>query len=55
MLYRRYGFVFPTFKNQMAAYATFVIYQLAILVPLGLLTQVNLDFALCHSPATPFY
>ncbi len=39
----------------MASFATMVIYQLGLLLPLSLLTQVNLNFALCHSPADPFY
>lgn len=55
VLYRRYGFLRPSFRNQMAAFATMVIYQLTVLTNFGILTQVNLNFALCHSPADPFF
>jgi hypothetical protein len=47
--------VLPGFKNQIAAFCTMVFYQLCVLVPLCLATKVNLNFALCHSPADPFF
>lgn len=55
MLYKRYGFAFPGFKNQMSGFASVVIYQLSVLQYLSLFTQVNLNFVLCHSPADPFF
>lgn len=55
ILYRRYKFIMPNFKNQMTSFSTMVIYQLVVLVSIGLLTTVNLNFSLCHSPADPFY
>lgn len=39
----------------MASFASMTIYQLGVLVPISLLTQVNLNFSLCHSPADPFH
>jgi hypothetical protein len=45
----------PNFKNQVCAFGTKVIYQLLLLAPIGRLTQVNLNFALCHSPADPSF
>lgn len=45
----------PTFKNQMCSFGTMVIYQLILLAPIGRFTQVNLNFALCHSPADPAF
>lgn len=39
----------------MAGFASVVIYQLTVLQYLSLFTQVNLNFALCHSPADPFF
>lgn len=32
-----------------------VLYQLLVLLPWCLLTKVNLNFALCHSPADPSF
>ena len=55
LLYRRYKLLRPNFKNQMASFGTKVIYQVGVLLPLCLITTVNLNFALCHSPADPFY
>ena len=55
VLTKRYGFMTPTFKNQMAAFGTIAIYQLYVLVPFSRSTMVNLNFALCHSPADPLY
>ena len=55
VLYPSYGMVKPKIKNQMCAFATMVIYQLLVLAPVGRLTQVNLNFALCHSPADPSF
>lgn len=39
----------------MASFGTMVLYQLIVLLPLCLITMVNLNFALCHSPADPFF
>jgi hypothetical protein len=39
----------------MAAYGTFIIYQLCFLLPISLLTTVNLNYVLCHSPYDPFH
>lgn len=55
VLYRRYGFLPPTIKNQFAAFSTMVIYQMGVLFPLSLATKANLNFALCHSPGDPFF
>jgi hypothetical protein len=38
----------------MAAYGFFIVYQLGFLLPLSLLTKVNLNYVLCHSPYDPF-
>jgi hypothetical protein len=45
----------PGFKDQMASFGAVAVYQLIVLVPIGFITQVNLNFSLCHSPADPFY
>ena len=55
ILYRRYGFLQPTVKNQLAAFSSMVCYQLSILFILSITTKVNLNFVLCHSPGDPFY
>ena len=48
--YRRYGFIKPTLKIGLITFGTFIIYQLAILVPVCRSLKVNINFALCHSP-----
>ncbi len=48
---RRYGFLRPTIMNQLIAFTSLCLYQLLVLFPLSVLTAVNLNFALCHSPA----
>ena len=53
LLYRRYGYSVPTFKNHMCAFGTLGIYQLAVLANTSIATKVNLNFALCHSHADP--
>lgn len=55
VLAKRYGFMKPTFKNQMASFGTIALYQFLILVPFSRNTMVNLNFALCHSPADPLF
>jgi hypothetical protein len=55
VLAKRYGFMTPTFKNQMASFGTMAIYQICVLAPISRLTMVNLNFALCHSHADPLY
>jgi hypothetical protein len=55
ILSTRYVFVKPTFKNQIAAFCSLALYQLAVLGPLSILTMANLNFALCHTPADPLF
>jgi hypothetical protein len=55
VLSRRYIFIKPTFKNQIAAFCSMVLYQLVILAPLSILTMANLNFTLCHTPADPLF
>lgn len=55
ILFRRYDFVKPNFKNQFAAFASLGIYQCSVLFFFSVLTSVNLNFALCHSPSDPFF
>lgn len=55
LLYRRYGNLLPTFKNQIASYASVVIFQTLVLTPLSRIFRVNLNFSLCHSPYEPFF
>lgn len=51
VLARRYGNTFPNFPNHLAAYSTFLVFQLLMLMPLSRLFRVNLNFTLCHSPS----
>jgi hypothetical protein len=55
ILHRRYGMFMPGFKDNWASFGTFGAHQTLILVPLGRWLKVNLNFALCHSPAEPFF
>lgn len=55
ILYRRYGFKRPRLLDQLAGFATLIIYQLTVLTSLSRLLKVNLNFSLCHSSADPFY
>lgn len=55
LLYRRYGFTMPNIVNQISSYATMCLYQLLMLAPIGRITMVNLNFALCHTSADPSY
>jgi len=50
VLYRRYGIVRPSFKNQIASFGSIAIYQLTVLMLVGRWFKINLNFALCHSP-----
>ena len=55
ILNRRYGFLKPTLKNHLAAFSKIAFYQFLVLAPLSRMNMVNLNFALCHSPADPSY
>ena len=55
ILYKRYGFLKPTIINQIACFSSMVIYQLITLTSLSRIFKVNLNFALCHSSADPFF
>jgi hypothetical protein len=55
VLSRRYKFIKPTLVNQIAAFSSLGIYQVAILGPLSIMTMANLNFALCHTPADPLF
>jgi hypothetical protein len=55
VLYRRYGNLFPSFKNQMASYSTILAFQMLVLTVISRALRVNLNFTLCHSPAEPFF
>lgn len=55
VLAKRYGFLKPNLKNQLAAFTTMALHQVLILAPLSRYTKVNLNFALCHSPADPLF
>jgi hypothetical protein len=55
LLYRKYGYLRPSVKSEMAAYGTWICYQLGVLLPMSLLTTVNLNYSLCHSPYDPFH
>lgn len=55
VLARRYGNTFPNLRNHLAAYSTFLVFQLLMLTPLSRLYRVNLNFTLCHSPSEPFF
>ena len=55
VLYRRYGYQMPDLQNQLASFASVGFYQFVILFPASVLTKVNLNFALCHSPGDPLY
>lgn len=55
ILHRRYGMFRPGFKDNVASFATFGAHETLILVPFGRWLKVNLNFALCHSPAEPFF
>lgn len=55
ILASRYGFLKPNFKNSQAAYSTSILWLCFVLVPLSRSNMVNLNFAICHSPADPFF
>ena len=55
ILNRRYGFIKPTIINQIVSFSSFTLYQLIILFPLSLMSSVNLNFVLCHTPADPTF
>jgi hypothetical protein len=55
LLSRRYTFVKPTFKNQLAAFSSLALYQFLILTTFSIITMANLNFALCHTPADPLF
>ena len=55
LLYRRYGFLTPTFTSQLAAFSSLCIYQLTWLLFISRTTMVNLNFVLCHTPADPAF
>ena len=51
----RYGFPTPTLKNHLPAFSTIALWQFWVLVPFSRTNMVNLNFALCHSPADPSF
>jgi hypothetical protein len=55
ILSKRYTFVKPTFKNQLAAFSSLALYQFLILGTFSIITMANLNFALCHTPADPLF
>ena len=55
ILMRRYGFIKPTLRNHLVSYSSFALYNTVFLLPVALLTKVNLDFQLCHLPGDPTY
>jgi hypothetical protein len=55
VLNKRYGFLKPTIKNHIPAFSTMVLWQILVLSPLSRNTMVNLNYALCHSPADPSF
>jgi hypothetical protein len=55
VLHRRYGNPWPALKAHLAGFGTMIAFQTIVLVPFGRFLKVNLNFALCHSPAEPFY
>lgn len=55
VLCRRYGILKPTKLNQFVCFSSMALYQIVVLFPLSVATQVNLNFALCHSSGDPFY
>jgi hypothetical protein len=55
ILNKRYGFLKPNLKNHLPAFSTIALYQFWVLVPFSRSNMVNLNFALCHSPADPSF
>ena len=45
----------PTLWNHLASFSSFSLYHVFFLLPVALLTMVNLDFQLCHLPGDPTY
>jgi hypothetical protein len=50
ILYRRYGWGLPGWRDHFTAFGTFLLYHLVFLVPLGRWTKVSINFQLCPSP-----
>ena len=55
ILARRYGFVQPTFKNQVAFFASMGLYYHMFLGPMSIATGINLNAQLCHLPGDMIY
>jgi hypothetical protein len=49
----RYGLTTPTITSQIFGFSTMTIYQYVVLTPVSRFSKVNLNFALCHTPADP--
>jgi hypothetical protein len=49
----RYGLTTPTITSQIFGFSTMTIYQYVVLTPVSRFSKINLNFALCHTPADP--
>ena len=50
ILYRKYGFSFPGWKDHCTGKGVFYLYHFVVLVPLSRWTKISINFMLCPSP-----
>ena len=50
ILYRRYGFTVPGWRDHLVGFGCYILYHIIVLVPLCRATMVNINFQLCPSP-----
>lgn len=50
ILYRRYGFRAPGWRDTLVGFGCYILYHIIVLVPICRLTKINVNFQLCPSP-----